>query len=67
MNAAFRIRPAFSARALSASTNTHTAEIVPKTPNVECARSITSLLVIFIRPTAKKENASAAEAPRKNY
>src|ERR1700678_1995909 len=48
IHATTRMRFAFSARAFSASTNTHTAASVPKTPKVECARRITSLLVIFI-------------------
>ncbi len=47
--AAFRMRPAFSSRAFSVSTNTHSADRMPKTPNVECAKSMTSLPVIFIR------------------
>ena len=45
--AAVRMRCAFCSRAFSVSTNTHSADRVPRTPNVACAKSMTSLAVTF--------------------
>ena len=41
------MRCAFCSRAFSVSTNTHTADSVPRTPNVACAKRMASFAVMF--------------------